>query len=99
MKKQKVSVVFNYSMITLTPSMENVLNRGLKFSITPVHLDITQNFERTMIWKEFWHEREESEGRKRSIFKSKKTNLPKKHKTPKGLTDYLAAVKSELMDP
>jgi len=105
MKKQIVSVVFNYSAITLTAAMEKVLNRGLKFSITPLHLDITQilvdfrQFERTMIWREFWHEHEASGGRKQSIFKSKKTNLPRKHKTPKGLTDYLAAVKSDLMDP
>lgn len=76
------SVVFNYSKITLTAAMEKVLNRGLKFSITPLHLDITQilvdfrQFERTMIWREFWHEHEASGGRKQSIFKSKKTNLP-----------------------
>ena len=41
-KKQKISVVFNYSKITLTNGMEKVLNRGLNFSITPLNLNITQ---------------------------------------------------------
>ena len=30
--RQKISVVFNYSSITLTPSMEKVLNRGLNYA-------------------------------------------------------------------
>lgn len=40
--------------------MIKVLNRGLKFAITPLKLDITQIltdfrwFERTMVWKAFW---------------------------------------------
>lgn len=40
--------------------MIKVLNRGLKFAITPLKLDITQiltdfrRFERTMVWKAFW---------------------------------------------
>ena len=56
MRKQRVSVVFNYSNITLTKSMESVLNRGLNFCILPLNLDITQvlvefsRFERTMRW-------------------------------------------------
>ena len=29
----------------------------------------------------------------------KKHNFPKKHKPPKGLQDFLAAVQSDLMDP
>ena len=29
-KRQKISVVFNYSSIKLTPAMENLLNRGLQ---------------------------------------------------------------------
>ena len=42
-KREHQTVVFNYSDITLTESMEKVLNRGLNFSITPSKLDITLN--------------------------------------------------------
>ena len=85
--------------------MERVLNRGLKFCITPLKLDITQiivdfrKFERTMLWREFWYSQEQNGERKPSIFKTNKTNLPRNHKTPKALKDCLAAVKSDLMDP
>ena len=40
--RQRISVVFNYSSITLTPSMEKVLNRGLNFAIMPLKLNLTQ---------------------------------------------------------
>ena len=59
-KKERVSVVFNYSKVNLTPAMEKVLNRGLNFSILPLKLNLTQvlveyqRFERTMLWTEFW---------------------------------------------
>lgn len=85
--------------------MEKVLNRGLKFCITPLKLDITQvlvdfkKFERKMVWHEFWHDSEQDEDRKVKIFKTQKTNMPRDHKTPKGLKDCMAAIKSELMDP
>ena len=88
----------------LTESMESVLNRGLNFALTPLKLDITQvlvdfhRHERTMIWKEFWFEREDG-NQKPPIFKSKKTNYPRNHKTPLELKNYLAAVKSDLLDP
>jgi len=105
LKKQKINVVFNYSSIEITKPMENLLNRGLNFCITPLKLDITQilsefrRFERTMVWKEFFFENENGQEVKNNIFKSKKTNMPKDHKTPKGLKDCLTAIKSELMDP
>ena len=81
-KKQKISVVFNYSKITLTSGMEKVLNRGLNFSITPLHLNLTQvlvdfaRFERTMLWQEFWADSEKEEY-EQLIFKKVKTNFPK----------------------
>ena len=58
-KKEKQSVVFNYSSIVLTPAMESLLNRGLNFSITPKKINITDllvnynEFERRMLWTEF----------------------------------------------
>ena len=104
-RKQRISVVFNYSKITLTNAMEKVLNRGLKFCILPLKLDITQvlvdfnRFERTMIWHEFWHGRETETEYVPSIFKTRKNNLPKNYKVPNGLKRFLGAVKSEMMDP
>ena len=104
-KQQRINVVFNYSSTKLNENMEKVLNRGLNFALMPLKLDITQvlvdfnKFERTMLWKEFWYEHEESGNRKLPLFKSKKTNYPRNHKTPQELKNYLAAVKSELLDP
>ena len=51
-----------------------------------------------MIWKEFWYGRNTEETYKPPIFKAKKTNLPKNHKTHNGLKTYLGAIKSEIMD-
>ena len=59
--------------------MEKVLNRGLTFLILTLKLDITQiltdfrRFERTMVWVEFWHGREQNEIYKPPIFKQKST--------------------------
>ena len=82
-RKQQVNVILNYSKVQLTKDMETVLNRGLHFAILPLKLDLTQvltdfkRFERTMIWKEFWHGRDNVNNQKRSIFKHKKNYLPK----------------------
>merc|ERR1712129_467230 len=103
LKKQKLNMVFNYSNITLSEAMENVLNRGLNFCVMPNKLDLTQvlmefrKFERTMIWQEFWYGTDTETTV--PIFKSNKTNLPKKHKTPPNLKIYLSSFKSEIMDP
>ena len=62
----------------LTQPMESVLNRGLNVCIMPLKLDLTQVlvdfkiFERTMIWREFWYDRADSEYDNSSrIFKSR----------------------------
>ena len=105
LKKQPITVVFNESKLILTQDMEKVLNRGLKFAITPLKLDITQvltefrRFERTMVWYEFWFGRKTEEAYKPPMFKAKKSNFPRNHRAPKGLNDFLAAVKSDIMDP
>ena len=97
--------MFNNSTLKLTEDMENVLNRGLKFAITPLKLDITQvltefrRFERTMVWKEFWFGQENEGPYEPPIFKQKKSNFPHNYRSPRGLQDYLAAIKSEIMDP
>ena len=104
-KKQKINIIFNYSSIQLTEDMINILNRGLNFSILPLNLDLTQiltdfhQFERSMIWREFWYGREDEKNKTVPIFKIVKRNLPKNHKTPDGLSNFLGAVKSELVDP
>ena len=104
-KKQRFNAVFNYSNIELTPAMESVLNKGLNFVVLPPKLDLTQTlvehkrFERTMTWIEYFHNQENSEPAKPVIFKTKKHNLPKNHKTPKHLKGFFAATKSDLLDP
>ena len=83
--------------------MEKLLNRGLKFAVLPLKLDITQvlvdykRYERSAIWQEFWYGREGGD-RKPQIFRKRKHNLPKNHKIPEGLKTFLGAVKSEIMD-
>ena len=51
-----------------------------------------------MIWTEFWHGKDNNIGYK-PIFKQRKNNLPHKYASPQGLIDFLAAIKSELLDP
>ena len=67
--------------------MEKVLNRGLNFAILPLKLDLTQvlvdykRFERTMIWQEFWHGRNDKENHyKPPLFKEKKQTSQKNTK-------------------
>ena len=92
LKRKNVSVVFNVSNLVLTESMEKLLNRGFKFAILPLKLDLTQvlvdykRFERSMIWHEFWFGTPQGENTyKPPLFKSKKNNLPKNHRSPHGL--------------
>ena len=105
MRKQGISVVFTYSDIHFTIAMENVLNRGLKFSKLPLKLGITQvlvyftRFERTMIWHEFWYGKDSDIQNSTQIFRPKKNNLPTNYKVPNGLKMFLGSVNSELMDP
>ena len=88
--------------------MENVINRGLNFTILPFKLDITEvlvdfkNFARSMIWQEFWYGRNENynDNPTEDIFKDKnKRNLPKNYQVPKGLQVFPNSVKSEILDP
>ena len=85
--------------------MDKLLNRGLNFSVLPYKLDLTQTlvdekkFERAVIWTEFWHGRDEEIDREIPIFKQEKYNLPKKYSVPEGLKTFLAAIKSEILDP
>ena len=104
LRRQKINIIFNYSKIELTADMENVLNRGLNFSILPLKLDLTQvlvdfhKFERSMIWTEFFYGKE-IEYYNPPIFKANKNNLPKNYSSPNELKTFLGAIKSELMDP
>ena len=84
--------------------MKKLLNRGLNFAVLPLKLDITQvltdfrQFERRVLWKEFWHGTESEKEEKEKIFKTEKTNRPRDHVTPEGLKTFLGSIKSELMD-
>ena len=74
--------------------METLLNKGLNFSILPYKLDMTQvwvdlkRFERSAVWTEFWHGREDQESQEPKIFKEHKTNLPKNNCVPEGLKSF-----------
>ena len=46
-RRDRINVIFNYSRIVLSKEMEKVLNRGLKFCIQPLKLDLSAPF-RTM---------------------------------------------------
>ena len=68
----------------------------MKLDITQVLVD-WKRFERSMIWMEFWHGKETVKG-KPKIFKTKKNNLLRNHKTPEDLKTYLEAAKWEVTD-
>ena len=78
LKRKPLSIVFNKSSFVLTQDMEEVLNRGLNFAVLSNRLDLTQvltdfrYFERTMIWMEFWHGRDQEGQLYTRIFKKKK---------------------------
>ena len=84
--------------------MNRLLNRGLNFSILPMKLDITQTlvefkrYERSAIWTEFWYGKD-NEQTEEPIFRTHKTNYPKKYSSPEGLKIFLGSVKSEILDP
>ena len=84
--------------------MDALLDKGLNYSILPKKLDMTQvwvdykRFERSCIWTEFWHGRDDQELRPIPIFKLQKSNLPKKYSVPDGLKTFLSSVRSELQD-
>ena len=104
-KRQELTAVFNKSNFILTDKMEKVMNRGLNFGVLSKKLDITQvfvdlkKFDRTMIWKEWWHGHTTEEEYDKPMFKTHKTNLPANYKVPNGLKTYLSSVKSEVVDP
>ena len=105
MKKTSLTAVFNYSKIELTNDMLELLNLGLKFAILPMKLNIThilvdfKRYERSMIWKEFFSNKDTEDEYSPPIFKTKKTNFPKNHSIPNGLKTFLGAIKSEIKDP
>ena len=55
-----------------------------------------------MIWREFWFGQEKDEDKvviAKQIFKKRKYNYPRKHKTPLGLKNFINAIQSEIFDP
>ena len=80
-------LIFNYSKYKLSEAMKSLLIRALNFAVLPIKLDITEvlvdfnRFARAAKWQEYWYGKENNESYKKSIFKTKKTNLPKDHIT------------------
>ena len=56
-------------------------------------------FTRAAVLQEYWYGKEKDDNYQKSIFKTKKNNLPKNHSTPAGLKTFLSSMKSEIMDP
>jgi hypothetical protein len=63
-KSQEISAIYNYSKVTLTEDMKNVLSKGLNFCVTPEQINVTEllvdfkEFERNMMWKEYFRDEE-----------------------------------------
>ena len=84
MKKTALTAVFNYSKIGLTNAMLELFNLGLKLAILPMKLDITlvlvdfKIYERSMVWKEFFSNKDTDDEYSPPIFKTnKKQTSPK----------------------
>ena len=103
-KKQKISCIYNYSSIVLTPDMESLLNKGLDFAPTPGKVDLTQlevdlrYFERNLYWTDVL-DGEKDENYKQSIFRERKTNMPTKYNPPDALRNFVSGLKTDLRDP
>ena len=78
---------YNYSTLVLTQAMERVLNRGLKFCITPLKLNVTEilvdirKFERKLRWREFFADENSNNPNKEwepTVFPNKKFTAPTK---------------------
>ena len=87
--------MLNESKVNLTENMVKVLNKGLKFAITPLRLDITQvltefkRFERTLVWHEFWYGQDSEEPYKPPLFKQKKVTFQEATDPPKACKTIL----------
>ena len=98
-------MVYNYSSLTLTPSMEALFNKGLNYAVTPEKLDITQvlvdhkYFERTLVWIDLFFDKEPDEERKPGIFRKKKHNFPKNYRSHDALQTFISATRAEIQDP
>ena len=89
--------------------MTKLLNRGLNFAIMPIKLNMTellvnyQKFERTVMWIEYWanknneNDDDNEDTKPKDLLKKKKTNLPS-NPSPEVKT-FLNGIKSELKDP
>ena len=77
LKKKTISIVYNYSDIVLTPSMEALLNLGISFAIRPQKLNISemladhQRLARGMTWMDYFsgQDSDSSPSTKPKIFK------------------------------
>lgn len=95
--KKLAKLFINYSDFHLTEAMQRLLNRHLSFTVMPQHFNSTQldvdfkRFSRTLHWIEIFID--DNTPVIESIFKNKKSNLPKE-KQSKELRDFLNAIKS-----
>ena len=88
----------------LTDHMHQVLNKGLNYSVLPSKVDNTlilaehKKFERTILWRQFWADRDSTQNSTIPIFNLNKTNFPNL-KPAESLTMFLGSIKSDIMNP
>ena len=88
----------------LNDPMHHVLNKGLNYSVLPSKVDNTlllaehKKFERTILWRQFWADRDSTQNNTIPIFNLNKTNFPNL-KPAESLTMFLGSIKSDIMNP
>ena len=103
-RKERITLLHNYSSVELTKPMKSLLERGLNFAVTPSSFNLSEilldfrKFERKVKWKEFWYIHGDGETLKDyvpPIFKSEKTNLPRN--TSKEVDSFISGVRGEII--
>lgn len=101
-KKQQISTVYNFSSVNIDNNQLSVLYKGLSFNVKgncPTESDILsdlQRFDRRMLWKEYFHDKDNASFTP-SVFYKEKINLPP-GPTPKPLQIFLNTVSTNIRD-
>ena len=98
-RKYSISIVFNYSSIVLTATMEKALNKGLNFAIFPLNLGIAKilkDFRGHLCLKGFGLKKNSDQPYVQPMFKRTKTNIPSNQKVPNDVNVFLTSVKSKI---
>ena len=101
-KRQKITLIHNYSSLELTKPMISLLERGLNFAVTPKTYNLSEvlvdfsKFERKIKWREYWHDKgDTNDTYEPPIFRKEKTNMPKN--TSKEVEGFVSGIRSEII--